>query len=72
MLVSNDDTWDIKITLQHVTYDHGSKRLLAKKLGQKHQPKVGQKIVSIVLDLFKSTCPIKLRSFFTVVTLCTF
>jgi len=43
MLVSNDDTWDIKITLQHVTYDHGSKRLLLKKLGQKHQPKVGQK-----------------------------
>jgi hypothetical protein len=43
MFVSNDDTWDIKITLQHVTYDHGSKSLLVKKLGQKHQPKVGQK-----------------------------
>jgi hypothetical protein len=43
MLVSNDDTWDVKITLQHVAFDHGSKRLLVKKHGQKHQPKVGKK-----------------------------
>jgi len=43
MCVSNDDTWDIKITLQHVTFDHRSKSLLVKQLGQKHQPKVSKK-----------------------------
>jgi hypothetical protein len=34
-VMSNDDTWDVKITLQHVTYDHGSRRLLVKKPSQK-------------------------------------
>jgi hypothetical protein len=43
MHVSNDDTWDVKITLQCVTFDHGSKRLLVQKLGQKCKPKVGYK-----------------------------
>jgi hypothetical protein len=41
MLVSNDGRWDVKITLQHVTFDHGSKKLLVKKPSQNHQPKVG-------------------------------
>jgi hypothetical protein len=50
MLVSNDDTWDIKITLQCVKFDHGSKKILVKKLGQKHQPRVGKKIVPVVLN----------------------
>jgi hypothetical protein len=40
--VSNDDAWDVKITLQRFTFDHGSKRLLVQKLGQKYEPKVGK------------------------------
>ncbi len=30
-------------TLQHVTFDHQSKRLLVKKPSQKHQPRLGKK-----------------------------
>lgn len=41
MFVSNDDMWDVKITLKCVTFDHGSKKLLVKKHGQKHQRRVG-------------------------------
>ncbi len=42
MHVSNDDAWDVKITFQRFTFDHGSKRLLVQKLGKKYEPKVGK------------------------------
>ncbi len=43
MFASNDDMWDVKITLQCVTFNHGSKNLLVKKPSEKHQLKVGKK-----------------------------
>jgi hypothetical protein len=65
MFVSNDDTWNVKTTLQHVTYDHGFKLLV-----KKHQPKVGKKIVPVVLDLLKSISLKKLKGFFLPLPLC--
>jgi hypothetical protein len=65
----NDDMWDAKITLQCVTFYHGSKRVLVKKLSQKHQLGVGQKNCPSHNGLVKSTCPRKLRGFFLSLTL---
>jgi hypothetical protein len=64
MLVSNDDTRDIKITLQCVKFDHGSKRLLVKKRGQKHQPMVDQKNHSNCTRLVKIDLSYKTKGIF--------
>jgi hypothetical protein len=64
MHVSNDDTWDVQITLQHVTFDHGSKGYWSKNLVKSMNLRLVKKTVLIVLDLLKLTCPKKLRGFF--------
>ncbi len=59
MHVSNDDTWDVKITMQRVTFDHGSKRILLQSMNLR----LVKKTFVIVLDLLKLTCPKKLKGF---------
>jgi hypothetical protein len=59
MLVSNNDMWDVKITLQCVTFDHGSKNLV-----KSTNLRLVKKTIPVILNLLKLTYLKKLKGFF--------